>query len=311
VPRDVRHRGHHDDRHLRQRAVPHPARRRAPTARRAPGGRVPRVSRKATDATTERPSIADTGATRGRRRRGCDVRALIVIPAYNEEDALPATLKELRALVPDLDVVVVDDGSTDATAAVAKETGAPVVPLPFNLGVGGAVRAGLRWAERGGYDRAVVFDADGQHDPHGIALLLAALDDGADMAVGSRFAPGAEPYRVGRLRAAAMAQLRWLVRVVAKRRFTDVTSGFRAFDRPVLELLARSYPAEYLADTVEALIMVTYAGFRVDEVPIRMRPRAGGRPSSRHFGLVVNYLRLLVAILSAGYRHARRRKDVR
>jgi glycosyltransferase involved in cell wall biosynthesis len=238
-----------------------------------------------------------------------------VIPAFNEEEALPGTLKELWALVPEFDAVVVDDGSTDATAAVARAAGALVVQLPFNLGVGGAVRAGLRWAELRGYDRAVVVDADGQHDPHGVAALVGALDDGADMAVGSRFAAGAEPYRVGFVRAGAMRALRMVVRVVAGRRFTDVTSGFRAFDRPVLELLARSYPAEYLADTVEALLMVAYAGYRVDEVPIRMRPRSGGRPSSRRFGLVGNYLRLLIAILSAGYRHTRRqtrqRKDPR
>jgi glycosyltransferase involved in cell wall biosynthesis len=220
-------------------------------------------------------------------------------------------VKELRALVPEYDVVVVDDGSTDGTAAAAREAGALVVQLPFNLGVGGAVRAGLRWAEGHAYDRAIVVDADGQHDPHGIDALVAALDDGADMALGSRFAPGAPPYHVGRVRRIAMSHLRFVVRRVAHRRFTDVTSGFRAFDRPVLELLARSYPAEYLADTVEALLMVSYAGFRVDEVPIAMRPRAGGRPSSRRFGLVGNYLRLLIAILSAGYRHTRQRKEPR
>ena len=213
--------------------------------------------------------------------------------------------------MPEHDVVVVDDGSTDATATVARNGGARVVPLPFNLGVGGAVRAGLRWAQRYDYDRAVVFDADGQHDAHGVAALLDALDDGADMAIGSRFADGADPYPVGWARANAMRFLRFVVRLVAHRRFTDVTSGFRAFDRPVLELLARSYPAEYLADTVEALLMVTYAGFRVDEVPIAMRPRTAGRPSSRRLGLAGNYLRLLIAILSAGYRHTRQRKDRR
>jgi glycosyltransferase involved in cell wall biosynthesis len=252
---------------------------------------------------TRRPGV-------GRRRRP-DVRTLIVIPAFNEEEALPGTLKELRDHLPEFDAVVVDDGSTDATVAVARAAGALVVPLPFNLGVGGAVRAGLRWAEQQGYDRVVVIDADGQHDPVGVGALIGALDAGADMAIGSRFAPGAPPYHVGRFRAGAMRMLRVVVQRVAKQHFTDVTSGFRAFDRPVLELLARSYPAEYLADTVEALLMVAWAGFRIDEVPIAMRTRAGGRPSSRRFVLVVDYMRLLIAILSAGYRHTRKRKDTR
>jgi glycosyltransferase involved in cell wall biosynthesis len=213
--------------------------------------------------------------------------------------------------VPQFDVVVVDDGSSDATEAVARAAGALVVRLPYNLGVGGAVRAGLRWAEDHQYDRAVVVDADGQHDAQGIKALVDALDAGADMALGSRFAPGAEPYHVAPVRAFAMRMLRVVVRGVAHQRFTDVTSGFRAFDRPVIELLARSYPAEYLSDTVEALLMVAYAGYRIDEVPVAMRPRAGGRPSSRQFGLAFNYLRLLIAILSAGYRHTRQRKDRR
>ena len=108
-----------------------------------------------------------------------------------------------------------------------------------------------------------------------------------------------------------MRSLRFVVRRVAGRGYTDVTSGFRAFGRPVLELLADDYPAEYLADTVEALCMVAYAGYRIDDVPITMRPRAAGQPSTRRLGLAVNYLRLLIAILSAGYRHTRHRKDAR
>jgi glycosyltransferase involved in cell wall biosynthesis len=200
------------------------------------------------------------------------------------------------------DVVVVDDGSTDATAAVARRAGVAVVQLPFNLGVGAAVRAGLRYAAQRGYRRAVVIDADGQHDAHAIAALLAALDAGADVAVGSRFTTGAAPYRVGRLRRVGMRVLSRVVRRLAHQSISDVTSGFRAFDRPVVELLARDYPVEYLADTVEVLLRVHAAGYRIVEVPVAMRPRAGGRPSARHFKLVVNYLRLLIGIASWRWR---------
>lgn len=233
------------------------------------------------------------------------VRTLVIVPAYNEALALPATLKELAADAPGSQILVVDDGSEDATAEVAASAGAAVVRLAFNLGVGGAVRCGLRYAADRGYDRAVVVDADGQHDPASIPALLAALDDGADLAVGSRFADGSTTYDVSRTRRRAMQFLQFVVRALTGRRFTDTTSGFRAMDRPVIELLADQYPVEYLADTVEALLLVLYAGYRVDEVPVAMHPRAAGSPSARHLTLVLNYLRLLVGILGSASTRAR------
>lgn len=224
---------------------------------------------------------------------------MIIVPAFNEQDALPSTLGELRRAQPDVDLVVVDDGSRDHTAAAAESGGARVLRLPFNLGVGGAVRTGLHYAAGGGYDRAVVVDADGQHDPASIATLLAALDGGADLVIGSRFVPGAPDYPVGRTRRRAMRLLERIVRLRTGRRFTDVTSGFRAMDRPVIELLAAEYPAEYLADTVEALLIVHDRGLVVEEVGVSMRPRAGGMPSSRGLVLAINYLRVLVGIMSS------------
>lgn len=208
--------------------------------------------------------------------------------------------------------MVVDDGSSDTTSRVALAAGARVVRLPFNLGVGGAVKTGLRFAVERGYDRAVVLDADGQHDSAEIEALLARLDAGADMVIGSRFAQGAPDYAVGMTRGRAMAALRFVVKRATGHAFTDVTSGFRAFGRPVLDLLAREYPAEYLADTVEVLLIVSHGGYRIDEVPVSMRPRAGGRPSSVRLRLVLNYMRLLVGILSSAYRRSRpRREEVR
>jgi glycosyltransferase involved in cell wall biosynthesis len=204
--------------------------------------------------------------------------------------------------------VVIDDGSRDATSEVARAGGADAVRLPFNLGVGGAVRTGLHYAHDRRYDRVVVLDADGQHDPAGIGDLLDGLDRGADLVVGSRFAHGGA-FEVGRARRRAMRFLAFVVRRLTGRRFTDVTSGFRALDRPVIELLAREYPAEYLADTVEALLITHFAGFRIDEVPIAMRPRVGGVPSTRSVKLVINYLRLLVGILGSASRRTRLRKD--
>jgi glycosyltransferase involved in cell wall biosynthesis len=228
---------------------------------------------------------------------------LIIVPAYNEEDALPSTLREIHGVRPAVDVVVVDDGSRDHTAAAAEAGDASVLQLPFNLGVGAAVRTGLHYAAAQGYQQVVVMDADGQHDPDGVSILLGALED-ADLVIGSRFGPGAPDYPVGRTRRRAMRLLAAIVRRRTGQRFTDVTSGFRAMRRPVIELLAAEYPAEYLADTVEALLIVHDHGLRITEVPVPMRPRAAGMPSSRGVVLALNYLRLLVGILSSAvFRH--------
>jgi glycosyltransferase involved in cell wall biosynthesis len=227
-------------------------------------------------------------------------RTLVILPALNEEAALSAVLRELALTCPQLDVLVVDDGSTDATAEVARAEGVPVAVLPFNLGVGGALQTGFRYAVAHAYDRAVQFDADGQHDPTQVPALLAALDEGADLVIGSRFSapePGAE-YDVGRFRGGAMGILRLAVRVLSGRRFTDTSSGFRAFSAPLLEFYAAEYPNEYLGDTVEALLLACQAGYAVVEVPVSMRVRAAGTPSTQNLSLAYHYVRALVSLLS-------------
>lgn len=239
--------------------------------------------------------------------KGRDQRVLVIIPAFNERESLPGTLAELAREVPHLDVVVIDDGSSDDTATIARSLGAMCVRLPFNLGIGGALRTGFRYAVEQGYGRGIQFDADGQHDATQIAALLAPLDDGADMVVGSRFA-GVGDYRVGRSRGLAMGLLRWSITRMAGKRFTDTSSGFRAFDRDVLEMFADEYPIEYM-DSVEALVMACRAGFDVREVPVTMRERAGGTPSNRRFRLLYHYLRVLVSLASTP-RTERRTKSV-
>lgn len=218
---------------------------------------------------------------------------------------MATTLSELVATVPDVDIVVVDDGSHDSTSVVARQSGVFTLRLPFNTGVGGAVRTGLRFAQQQHYARAVVVDADGQHDPRAIPALLARLDAGADLVIGSRFADPATPYDVGRARRNAMRLLGAIVHRVTGQRFTDVTSGYRAFSSQAIRLLAREYPSEYLADTVEVLLIAHRAGLILDEVPAVMRVRAGGVPSSRNIRLALNYLRLLVDIGCGGYRNSR------
>ncbi len=230
------------------------------------------------------------------------VRTIAIIPAFNEEEALPGVLAELRQAVPDIDVVVISDGSRDRTAEVARAAGVNVVELPYNLGIGGALQTGFRFALRGGWARAVQVDADGQHDPGQIARLLDALDAGADLVIGTRFAAEGGAYRVGRTRERAMGAMRVAVRMLSGRRFTDTSSGFRAFDADVIAFFADTYPSEYM-DSVEALLLALREGFSVVETPVTMRERQAGRASNRNLRLVYHFIRLAVVMVSGAGRH--------
>ncbi len=228
---------------------------------------------------------------------------LAIVPAFNEAESIAGTLKELLAVRPGTRVLVVDDGSTDGTGPIASDHGATVITLPFNLGIGGALRTGFRWAAEHGYERAFQFDADGQHDPAEIEALIEPLDHGADMVVGSRFHHGEADYAVGRIRQRAMGSLRLASRLLLRQTFTDTSSGFRAFNRPMLEFFATNYPAEYMEST-EALFLACTEGFTVAEVPARMRHRSGGAPSNRRLRLLYHFMRLYLVLLAS----ARRRR---
>lgn len=233
------------------------------------------------------------------------------MPAYNEEESLPSVLADLQSALPNADILVVDDGSADATTRRAKEAGVAVATLPFNLGVGGALRTGFRYARRHGYKRALQFDADGQHLADEIEQLLEALDGGADLVIGSRFASGDHNYQTGRTRRSGMALLRVLVNGLLGQHFTDTSSGFRAFNTAAIWLFAEEYPAEYLGDTVEALLLAAYHGLWVAEVPIGMVARRGGRPSVRNLKLLYHYARLLLMVaFTASLRGRRSRRSV-
>jgi glycosyltransferase involved in cell wall biosynthesis len=221
-------------------------------------------------------------------------RVLVIVPAWNEQESVGSTVSEIRERHPQVDLLVVDDGSGDRTARAAADAGATVCRLPFNLGVGGAMRTGYRYALRHDYDIAVQLDADGQHDPEFLDSLLGALDH-ADVVVGARFA-GVGEYRVGLLRGAAMRMLAATLSRLAKTRLTDVTSGFRAVNRRALSVFAAHYPAEYLGDTVESLVIALRSGCRVSQVPVAMRNRAGGTASQSSARAVVYLGRAVVAL---------------
>lgn len=222
------------------------------------------------------------------------MRLLVVVPALNEEATVGAVVRSVRAGL-DADVLVIDDGSGDRTAAAARDAGAMVLQHPFNLGVGAALRSGFRYARRHGYDCLVQVDADGQHDVDAARNLLKRLrDDEADIVVGSRFDAG---YRTGFFRRRTM---RLLSKVLSRRlgvTITDTTSGSRAFSRHAIAVFSVTYPTAYLSDTVEALLLAADVGLRVVEEPVSMRPRQGGKPSSGRARSAYHLLRLCLVIV--------------
>jgi glycosyltransferase involved in cell wall biosynthesis len=229
------------------------------------------------------------------------MKALVVIPAFNEAGRIGAVLAGVRSAAPALPVLVVDDGSSDDTAARARAAGARVVRLPFNLGAGVATQTGYRLAAREGYECVVQLDADGQHEPADIPALLGVIERReADVAIGSRFL-GRTAYRPGALRRVGMGLFGWLAWLVTGVRFSDVTSGFRAFSGDVVRFAASEwYPTDY-ADA-DVLITLRRAGFRLREVPVRMYPRVGGR--SMHAGLrpVYYVFKMLLSVALAPLR---------
>jgi hypothetical protein len=228
--------------------------------------------------------------------------ALVIVPAHNEAEALGGVLDELRRDAPECDVLVVNDGSTDASAGVARRAGVPVLDLCFNLGIGGAVQAGFKYALERGYTFAVQVDGDGQHRAGEIASLLAPVRAGeCELAIGSRFLTGGE-YEGSGWRRAGTGFLSLVCRLVTGQRITDATSGFRAFGPRALRYLASYYPADY--PEPEAVVLLSRRGLAIREVPVRMRPRAAGRSSIRG-PLAVYYmakvsLSLLLAVFKEG-----------
>jgi glycosyltransferase involved in cell wall biosynthesis len=221
-------------------------------------------------------------------------RVLVVVPAWNEQDSVGDVVRQVAQVDSAMDVLVVDDGSGDSTYANAAASGALVCRLPFNLGVGGAMRAGYRYALRNGYDVVVQVDGDGQHDARYIPQLVAALGT-ADVVVGARFA-GEGSYAAGGPRRWAMQVLATVLSRLARRRLCDVTSGFRAVNRRGIALFATHYPAEYLGDTVESLVIALRTGCRVTQVPVSMRVRTTGKASQNTFRSVLYLARAMVAL---------------
>ena len=206
-------------------------------------------------------------------------KVVVVIPAFDEEACISEVVTAVRA--GGYECVVVDDASNDRTAEIAEQAGANVIRLPINLGVGGALRAGFRYAVDKGADTVVQVDGDGQHPIDQIGPLLKHLDTGDfDMVVGSRFAPGGVPSPQSKLRRSAIGVLSTTLRRRGGVTISDPTSGFRAIREPLLTAFAHNFPPHYLGDTFEALLVAGRRGYRITEIPVEMQGRQGGQPST-------------------------------
>jgi glycosyltransferase involved in cell wall biosynthesis len=221
------------------------------------------------------------------------VRTLVFIPAWNEEASIAAVIADVRESIPGADILAVDDGSGDATSAVAREHGVIVATLPFNQGLGAALQTGYLYALREGYDFCAHLDADGQHPAREVARLLDEVEAGrADLVIGSRYAARTEPiggtaaplaaadpadaeeYRPTFSRRLGTSVFRFFLTVATRQRFTDTTSGMRAANRRVMSLFSENYSPDFAE--IESLQLAVRQGLRVEEVPVKMLERAGG-----------------------------------
>jgi glycosyltransferase involved in cell wall biosynthesis len=229
------------------------------------------------------------------------MRTVAVVPAWNEAEAIGRVVDEIRAADASLDVVVVDDASSDGTATVAERHGATVVRLLFNVGIGGAVQTGFRYALAGDYDRAVRLDGDGQHDPADLPRLLAPVDRGeADLVIGSRFVEPNASYRPPPGRRIGIRVFAWLVSLLGGQRVTDTTSGFIAMNRVGIELFAREYPHDY--PEVEATLVALRSGLRLAQVQVEMRERETGASSITFVRSLYYMIKVMLALLVASLR---------
>jgi glycosyltransferase involved in cell wall biosynthesis len=226
-------------------------------------------------------------------------RIAAIVPAFEEQGAIADVVAGIRAHDEGIDVLVVDDASTDGTADTAERAGATVLRLPYNLGIGGAVQTGFKAALEGGYGVAVRLDGDGQHDPAQLGAVLGPVLRGeADVVTGSRFVgAGPDGYRPPLARRIGITWFAWLVSKLTRRRVTDTTSGYQAFSRAAIELLAADYPSDY--PEVEASLLVARRKLRSVEVPVVMREREHGRSSITFVRSVYYMLKVTLALLVA------------
>lgn len=230
------------------------------------------------------------------------MKILIIIPVYNEAENIERVIQSLVAENQPWDILVINDDSTDNSSRLAKDTGhATVIDLPFNLGIGGGVQTGFKYARKYGYDYALQFDGDGQHQVEEIYKLLELVQSGqSDVAIGSRFNRKHNGFKSSPLRRVGIKIFEWFSFLLIRQRITDHTSGFRAFNRKAIELLADSYPSDY--PEPEAVVLLGKNGFIMKEVFTQMLERQGGVSSISTFRGPYYMTKVLLSMFMASIR---------
>lgn len=219
-------------------------------------------------------------------------RVLVIIPAYNERDCILQTVRTIEEC--GYDYVVVNDGSKDDTLSICRDNGVNVLDLPQNLGIGGAVQAGHKYAQRFGYDIDIQVDGDGQHDPSYIPALVSLIQDGADLAIGSRFLEPTNGFQSTFMRRVGIKWLSWWIKLFTGKLVTDPTSGFRASNRRAIELFCMNYPDDY--PEPESISLAMKLGLDVREASVQMLERQGGSSSIGGFSSVYYMIKVSLAI---------------
>ncbi len=223
------------------------------------------------------------------------MKTLFIIPAYNEELNIRDVIEDIRGNIPGADILLINDGSADATGNVAKNLDITVITLPYNLGIGAAMQTGFHYADMHGYDIAVQFDGDGQHRADQLKYLLEPIERGdSDMVIGSRFLASGQ-YEAEVARFIAIRILSHIISWLVGQKITDPTSGFRSVNRKVLQFFCKFYPDDY--PEPESLVLLHKAGFRIAEAPVLMEKRLLGNSSITLFRGVYYMIKVVLAVL--------------
>ena len=236
------------------------------------------------------------------------MKILLVIPAYNEQENILSTVKKIEDYSKEIDYIVINDGSTDNTEKILVENKINHIKLVNNLGIGGAVQTGYKYAYENNYDIAIQFDGDGQHDVNFIPQICEPLINGqADMCIGTRYLDkSASKFQSTFMRRLGANIISTCIRIFTGKKITDPTSGFRAVNKNVIEEFSKIYPTEY--PEPESTVSLLVNGYRVQEVPVSMNERTGGVSSIRFFKTVDYMIKVVLAIIIDSISFRRRRK---